>query len=105
MTGTELKPRCGNCGGVYVNHMPRREAAPICRKGGVYRPGTEEELDAFYRAEFPNGVEPIATIHFDNPDEMARARAALNPEALARDLGPHGGGIDAITAALRGEVL
>jgi len=99
----ELKPRCGNCGEPYGAHRPRMTAAPICARGGVYRPGTDEELDAFYRAAFPDGPQPIATIHFDNPEEMARARAALSPEALTKHFGPGGGGVAAITAILSGE--
>lgn len=37
------------------------------------------------------------------PQDMARLRAALSPEALAEHLGPNGGGMTAITAALVGE--
>lgn len=102
--GAGLNPRCGNCGEPYRSHRPRMTAAPICAKGGVYRPGTAEELDAFYKQAFPEGPQPIATIHFDNPEEVARARAALSPEALAKHLGPNGGGIGAITSILRGDI-
>lgn len=102
MTHGEPRLRCGNCGEPYTFHRTRMSAAPICERGGVYRPGTEEELDAFYRAAFPDGPQPIATLRIDNPEDMARARAALSPEALAGHLGPGGGGIAAITSILRG---
>ena len=99
----ELKPRCGNCGEPYRIHRTRMTAPPICERGGVYRPGTEEELDAFYRAAFPDGPKPIATLRLDSPQDMARARAALSPEALTKHLGPGGGGVAAITAILSGD--
>tara|TARA_R110000868_G_scaffold118062_9_gene313343 strand:- start:3391 stop:3711 length:321 start_codon:yes stop_codon:yes gene_type:complete len=99
----ELQPRCGNCGAPHREHTPRREAKPICRAGGIYRPATEEELDRFYQEAFPEGLKPIATIRFDNPEEMARAKAALSPEALTQHFGPGGGGVEAITAILKGE--
>ena len=100
----ELKPRCGNCGNAYVTHIPRREASPICRKGGVYRPATDAELAAFYKEAFPEGPVPMATIRFDDAEGMARLKAALSAEALSQHMGPFGGGIDAISAILDGSV-
>lgn len=96
------KPRCGNCGAPHREHVPRREAAPICLRGGVYRPATEEELDRFFKVAFPDGPKPMATIHFDNPEEMARLKEAFSPEALTRHFGPGGGGIEAINGILQG---
>ena len=96
------QPRCGNCGKPFSAHHKRMSAPPICGQGDVYRPGTEEELDAFYRAAFLEGPKPIATLRFDNPDDMAKARAALSPEALNKHFGEGGGGVAAITAILQG---
>jgi hypothetical protein len=98
----ELKLRCGNCGEPYRSHRQRMTAPPICADHKVYRPGTEEELDAFYRTAFPEGPQPIATLRADDPEAMAKLRAALSPEALAQHFGQGGGGIAAITAILSG---
>jgi hypothetical protein len=61
-------------------------------------------LDAFeasYRRAFPDGPKPIATFRLDNPDDVARAKALLSPEALNGFFGPGGGGMAAFDAALR----
>lgn len=63
-------------------HTERREAPPICRKGGVYRAATQEELDAAYQASFPDGPAPIATFRLGEPGDMARAKALLGPLAF-----------------------
>lgn len=79
------------------------EAAPVCPTGGtVYREGTEEELDAAYRAEFGGGPpEPIATFCLNHSQDMERARAVLSPDALRSFFGPGGGGMAAFEAALK----
>ena len=95
--------RCGNCLAPHRAHRQRMEAAPVCPTGGtVYREGTEEELDAAYRAEFGDGPpEPIATFCLNNSQDMERAKAVLSPDALRSFFGPRGGGMAAFEAALK----
>jgi hypothetical protein len=93
--------RCGNCMEPFHMHRKRMSAPPICAKGGVYREATEEELDAGYKAAFPDGPQPIATFRADNPADLERAKAALSPEALNKFFGPGGGGMAAFEAALK----
>jgi hypothetical protein len=68
-----LSGRCGKCMQPFSDHISRREARPICRSGGVYREATEEELDAGYKAAFPDGPKPIATFRADCPVDLERA--------------------------------
>lgn len=95
-----LKGRCGNCMEPFSAHRHRIAAAPICQRGGVYREATPEELDAGYAAAFPEGPKPIATFRLDSPEDVARAKAALSPEALTKFFGPGGGGMAAFQAAI-----
>jgi hypothetical protein len=97
-----LNGRCGNCMEPHSRHRLRMEAAPTCPSGGVYREATEEELDAGYRAAFPDGPKPIATFRLNNPEDVERAKAVLSPEALAKFFGPNGGGMSAWMAAVEG---
>jgi len=88
----------------YRAHRPRMSAPPICPdQKGIYREATEEELEAAYNEVFPNGPEPLATFRVGSEEDMARAKAALSPEALSKFFGPGGGGMTAFEAALRGE--
>lgn len=97
----QVKGRCGNCMEPYRAHRKRMEAAPCCQSGGVYREATEEELNAAYKATFPDGPEPIATFCADNPADVERARKLFSPEALNGFFGPGGGGMDAFMAAMK----
>jgi hypothetical protein len=47
-----------------------------------------ESFDVSYRAAFPDGPKPIATIYADNP----RAKELLGPETMTRFFGPNGEG-------------
>lgn len=95
--------RCGNCMSAHRDHRARREAAPLCPDGkGSYREATAEELDAGYRAAFPDGPQPIASFKLDDPDDVARAKAILSPAALNRFFGEGGGGMTGFAAALVG---
>lgn len=76
-------------------------ATPTCPTGGVYREATEQELEAAYRAEFGDGPpQPIATFDLTKPEDVARAKAVLSPEALSNFFGPNGGGMAAFAQAL-----
>ncbi len=93
--------RCAICAQPYIRHIPRREAPPVCPSGGAaYVEMTEAELDAAYKAAFPEGPKPIATFRADSPEDMARAKALLSPEALNGFFGPGGGGMPAFVAAM-----
>lgn len=96
----ELKGRCGNCMNPYSAHRQRISAPPICHDHKVYREATEEELDAGFRAAFPEGPKPIATFRADNPADVERAKALLSPAALNGFFGPGGGGMEAFMAAV-----
>jgi len=50
------------------------------------------EADKEYARQFPRGPQPIATFE-RTPEGIERARRAIGGEALARALGPGGGGI------------
>lgn len=88
--------RCGNCMSPHSHHRQRMSAPPLCPTGGdTYREATEEELEAGYKAAFPDGPKPIATFRADVPEDMEAAKKVLSPEALNKFFGPEGGGIDA----------
>src|SRR3546814_9320215 len=97
----EMTMRCGNCMEPYSAHIKRREAAPVCRKGGIYREATENELAKGYAEAFPEGPKPIATFRLDNPADVERAKAILGPDALNHFFGPNGGGMKAFMEADR----
>lgn len=59
-----------------------------------------EAFETSYRRAFPDGPKPIATFRADNPDDVARAKALLSPEALNGFFGPGGGGMSAFMDAL-----
>ncbi|WP_394662869.1 hypothetical protein [uncultured Sphingomonas sp.] len=84
-----------NCYGsdVAVALDPALASCPHCR----------QRFDAAYNAAFPEGAKPIATFKLDNPDDMARARAALSPEALNRFFALGGEGMSAFERALTGK--
>src|SRR3546814_2771475 len=85
----------------YRQHRTRMAAPPICLTGGtVYREATEEELAAAYAETFPDGPKPIATFRADNPDDVARLKSVIGPDALQGIFGPGGGGIPAFMAAM-----
>lgn len=101
MSAGDNKVRCGNCMEPHHLHHRRMEAAPACPNGkGSYREATEAELDAGYRAAFPDGPKPVATFRLDNPADIERAKAALSPEALNRFFGPGGTGMAGFMAAV-----
>lgn len=79
---TQTHNRCGNCMEPYRAHRPRMSAAPTCPSGGVYREATEEELDAGYKAAFPDGPQPIATFKRDDPADMERLKHFLTTGEL-----------------------
>lgn len=81
---TSLHNRCGVCMEPYHSHRPRMAGEPTCPKGGtVYRAATEEELDEAYKATFGDGpIEPIATFHKDNPEDMERLKQFLSGVGL-----------------------
>src|SRR3546814_5186491 len=81
----EMTMRCGNCMEPYSAHIKRREAAPVCRKGGIYREATENELAKGYAEAFPEGPKPIATFRLDNPADVERAKAILGPDARSEE--------------------
>lgn len=93
--------RCVNCGQPHHRHHPRREAPPVCPDHiSIYVEMTEEQLDAAYKQAFPDGPVPIATFRTDSPEDLARAVAALSPEALNGFFSPGGGGMPAFMAAM-----
>lgn len=59
---------------IHIGFDPAQTTCEHCRKA----------FDAAYNAAFPEGLKPIATFRLDNPDDMAKARELLSPEALAR---------------------
>ena len=95
--------RCGNCMKPHREHAQRMSAPPICPNGGIYREATEQELDEAYAKAFPNGPEPIATFHKDNPDDVARFSAIFSDDALRKTFSPQGGGMAEIHRKLTGD--
>lgn len=75
---------------VYVSFDPSSGTCPRCR----------DAFDTAYAAAFPDGLKPIATFKLGDPDDMARAKSVLSPEALNGFFGPGGGGMPAFIAAM-----
>ncbi|MFT4056459.1 MAG: hypothetical protein QM681_18295 [Novosphingobium sp.] len=76
---------------VRITFDPGAATCEHCRKA----------FDAAYNAAFPEGLKPIATFRTDSPEDMARAKELLSPEALTKHFGPHGGGMASFEASLR----
>lgn len=76
-------------------------------KGCIACAAKRRALDEEYKRQFPNGLQPIFTAHFDNPEEMASLKKVLHREVLEREFGPGGGGIEEIErlAAVENERL
>jgi hypothetical protein len=56
----------------------------------------QEQMDAAYKAQFPNGPQPIFTARRDKPEEMEQLKEILHADKIAAAFGPGGGGIDEI---------
>lgn len=52
----------------------------------------KSEADKAYKAEFPDGLKPIATFPA-TPEGMEAARAVVGREAIEKAFGPDGGGV------------
>ena len=61
----------------------------------------EGEADKAYRADFPNGPIPLATLDLTTPEGVAAARRAVGAEALTKAFSPGGGGIEEIIDNIR----
>lgn len=70
---------------------PARAVYRDCRwcagKGCLY---CASEADKAYKADFPDGPTPIATLTLD---ELPAAREAIGAEAIRKAFGPDGGGV------------
>lgn len=85
------------------DHYKRQAAPPCCPKGGVYREATEEELEAGYNKEFPDGMPgPIATFSLNNPVDVQRLKSIFGADALAKTFGADGRGMAEIHEKLKG---
>jgi hypothetical protein len=81
----------GNRIEVAADPSPEIISCQVCR----------DRFDTAYAAEFPDGLQPLATFRTDNPGDVERARSILNADNLRRVLGPGGGGIAELTEQLR----
>lgn len=73
---------------------PKRSVYRDCRwcggRGCIY---CESEANKAYKADFPDGPQPIATFTID---ELPSAKDAIGAEAMAKAFGPGGRGVQEI---------
>ena len=80
-----------------MRYDPQKQVYRDCRwcggKGCLY---CKAEADKAYKAEFPNGPQPIASFDLSTPEGAEAARAAIGIEAITKAFSKDGRGVQEI---------